>query len=35
MLAILRSTIIGDCIARLLDFEGHNVIRQNHIGDWG
>ena len=31
----LRSTIIGDCIARLYDFEGHNVIRQNHIGDWG
>jgi arginyl-tRNA synthetase len=31
----LRSTIIGDAIARLLAFEGHNVIRQNHIGDWG
>ena len=31
----LRSTIIGDCICRLLEFEGHNVIRQNHIGDWG
>ena len=31
----LRSTIIGDCIARLYDFEGHTVIRQNHIGDWG
>ncbi|MBN1361519.1 MAG: arginine--tRNA ligase [Sedimentisphaerales bacterium] len=31
----LRSTIIGDCICRLLEFEGHKVVRQNHIGDWG
>jgi len=31
----LRSTIIGDCICRMLDFHGHHVIRQNHIGDWG
>ncbi len=31
----LRSTIIGDCICRLLEFEGHHIIRQNHIGDWG
>lgn len=31
----LRSTIIGDCIARILEFQRHNVIRQNHIGDWG
>lgn len=31
----LRSTIIGDTIARVLAFEGHRVIRQNHIGDWG
>jgi arginyl-tRNA synthetase len=31
----LRSTIIGDCIARMLDSLGHNVIRQNHVGDWG
>ncbi|MCH8118866.1 MAG: arginine--tRNA ligase [Planctomycetes bacterium] len=31
----LRSTIIGDCICRILKFLGHNVIRQNHIGDWG
>jgi arginyl-tRNA synthetase len=31
----LRSTIIGDAIARLLEFEGHRVIRQNHVGDWG
>lgn len=31
----LRSTIIGDAIARLLEFMGHDVIRLNHIGDWG
>jgi arginyl-tRNA synthetase len=31
----LRSTIIGDSIARTLEFLGHRVIRQNHIGDWG
>ncbi len=31
----LRSTIIGDAIARTLEFAGHTVIRQNHIGDWG
>ncbi len=31
----LRSTIIGDCLARVLSFVGHRVIRQNHIGDWG
>ncbi len=31
----LRSTIIGDCICRALEFLGHKVIRQNHIGDWG
>jgi arginyl-tRNA synthetase len=31
----LRSTIIGDAISRLLEFQGHKVIRQNHIGDWG
>jgi len=31
----LRSTIIGDCICRLLEFLGYKVIRQNHIGDWG
>jgi arginyl-tRNA synthetase len=31
----LRSTIIGDAIARLLTFRGDTVIRQNHIGDWG
>jgi arginyl-tRNA synthetase len=31
----LRSTIIGDCLVRTLEFLGHSVIRQNHIGDWG
>jgi arginyl-tRNA synthetase len=31
----LRSTIIGDCIARLLEFLGHDVLRLNHLGDWG
>jgi len=31
----LRSTIIGDALARVLDFIGDNVIRQNHVGDWG
>ncbi|HEY6788598.1 MAG TPA: arginine--tRNA ligase [Trebonia sp.] len=31
----LRTTIVGDAIARVLDFAGHNVIRDNHVGDWG
>ncbi|TBR36416.1 arginine--tRNA ligase, partial [Marinomonas agarivorans] len=31
----LRSTVIGDAIVRTLEFLGHNVIRQNHVGDWG
>lgn len=31
----LRSTIIGDALARTLSFIGHRVIRQNHVGDWG
>jgi len=31
----LRSTIIGDTLATLLEFLGDDVIRQNHIGDWG
>ena len=31
----LRSTIIGDSLARLFEFLGHEVIRLNHIGDWG
>ncbi|MBK9219644.1 MAG: arginine--tRNA ligase [Uliginosibacterium sp.] len=31
----LRSTIIGDALARVLRFVGHDVIAQNHVGDWG
>lgn len=31
----LRSTIIGDAVARVLAFQGNTVIRQNHVGDWG
>lgn len=31
----LRSTVIGDALARVLAFRGHTIIRQNHIGDWG
>ncbi|WP_286788303.1 MULTISPECIES: arginine--tRNA ligase [unclassified Pseudomonas] len=31
----LRSTIIGDAVARVLEFLGDDVIRQNHVGDWG
>lgn len=31
----LRSTIIGDSIARILEFRGHHVLRLNHVGDWG
>jgi arginyl-tRNA synthetase len=31
----LRSTIIGDALARVLEFRGHSVLRLNHVGDWG
>ena len=31
----LRSTIIGDALVRMLRFVGHDVVRENHIGDWG
>lgn len=31
----LRSTIIGDSLARVFEFLGHEVIRLNHVGDWG
>ncbi len=31
----LRSTIIGDALSRVLEFTGHDVARQNHVGDWG
>jgi len=31
----LRSTVIGDAIGRVLELLGHQVIRENHVGDWG
>lgn len=31
----LRSTIIGDCLSRVLEEAGHEVLRVNHVGDWG
>src|SRR5271165_4611850 len=31
----LRTTIVGDAIARVLEFAGHRVVRDNHVGDWG
>jgi len=31
----LRTTLIGDALVRMLEFLGHTVIRENHIGDWG
>lgn len=31
----LRSSIIGDAVVHALEFQGHHVIRQNHVGDWG
>ncbi|MBK6956035.1 MAG: arginine--tRNA ligase [Actinomycetales bacterium] len=31
----LRTTVVGDALARTLEHLGHNVIRQNHVGDWG
>ena len=31
----LRSTIIGDSVTRVLEAQGHTLIRQNHVGDWG
>jgi arginyl-tRNA synthetase len=31
----LRSTVIGDSLTRILEFDGAKVIRQNHLGDWG
>ena len=31
----IRSTIIGESLARLLTLQGHRVIRDNHLGDWG
>jgi arginyl-tRNA synthetase len=31
----LRSTIIGDTVSKILEFVGHDVLRVNHVGDWG
>ncbi|MEO6808548.1 MAG: arginine--tRNA ligase, partial [Isosphaeraceae bacterium] len=31
----IRSTVIGECLARILEALGHRVIRDNHLGDWG
>ena len=31
----LRTTVVGDALARVLEHLGHTVVRQNHIGDWG
>jgi arginyl-tRNA synthetase len=31
----LRTTIVGDALARIVEFAGHRVIRDNHVGDWG
>jgi arginyl-tRNA synthetase len=31
----LRTTVVGDALARVLEHLGHDVIRQNHVGDWG
>ncbi|HVL95388.1 MAG TPA: arginine--tRNA ligase [Solirubrobacteraceae bacterium] len=31
----LRSTIIGDAVVRLLEWQGQAVVRENHVGDWG
>jgi arginyl-tRNA synthetase len=31
----LRTTVVGDAIVRVLEFAGHHVIRDNHVGDWG
>lgn len=31
----LRSTVIGDALVRVLSFVGHEIVRENHIGDWG
>lgn len=31
----LRSTIIGDTLCNVLEFAGHDVVRLNHVGDWG
>ena len=35
MIFLCRSTIIGDSICNLCEFLGHDVVRVNHVGDWG
>ena len=35
VLPFFRSTIIGDSICNLCEFLGHDVVRVNHVGDWG
>jgi arginyl-tRNA synthetase len=31
----LRTTVVGDAVVRILEYQGHDVIRANHLGDWG
>ena len=31
----LRTTVVGDAVVRILEYQGHKVIRANHVGDWG
>jgi arginyl-tRNA synthetase len=31
----LRGTVLGDALCRMLDFLGHEIVRENHLGDWG
>src|SRR5450756_2033953 len=31
----IRSTILGDCLARVFRLLGHRVVTDNHVGDWG
>jgi|FLOH01.1.fsa_nt_gi arginyl-tRNA synthetase len=31
----LRTTVIGDSLVRMMEFLGHTVIKENHVGDWG
>jgi arginyl-tRNA synthetase len=31
----LRTTVVGDAVVRILEYQGHEVIRANHVGDWG
>ena len=31
----LRTTVVGDAVVKILEYQGHEVIRANHLGDWG